>query len=156
SFHSPNRTPQTTTAPSEYQKWFQQHRATPEQLASMRREMRAFALQPLISILTPVFDTPVPWLREAVESVLAQVYENWELLLIDDGSSDVHLLRALRPLAARDRRIRLVSLESHQGISAALNRGLDLANGEWITFLDHDDILEAEALFQLAKCVQET
>ena len=84
---------------------------------------RAFASQPLVSILTPVFDTPVPWLREAVESVLAQVYENWELLLIDDGSTDADLLRALPALAARDRRIRLVRLESHQGISAALNTG---------------------------------
>jgi hypothetical protein len=115
---------------TEYQKWFEKHRASPEELASMRHEMRAFASQPLISILTPVFDTPVPWLREAVESVLAQVYETWELLLIDDGSSNVDLLRALPPLVARDQRIRLVSLENHQGISVALNRGLDLANGE--------------------------
>ena len=154
SFYSSNRKPQRTTAPSEYQTWFEQHRATPEELASMRHEMRAFASQPLVSILTPVFDTPVPWLREAVESVLAQVYENWELLLIDDGSSDVDLLRALRPLAAREPRIRLVSLGSHQGISAAVNRGLDLASGEWITFLDHDDVLEADALFQNVKLLQ--
>ena len=153
--------PQKTTRekpaiPTEYQKWFEEHRASTEKLNSMRLEVRSFGSQPLISILTPVFDTPVPWLLEAVESVLAQVYENWELLLIDDGSTDADLLRALRALPARDRRIRLVRLESHQGISAALNRGLDLANGEWVTFLDHDDVLEADALFQNVKLLQET
>ena len=141
--------------PSEYQKWFERHRATVKQLASMRQEVRGFASQPLISILTPVFDTPVPWLREAVESVLAQVYENWELLLIDDGSTNAETLRALPALGARDRRIRLVRLESHQGISAALNKGLDLANGEWVTFLDHDDLLELDALFQNVRLLQE-
>jgi len=142
-------------APTEYQQWFEEHRASAEALASMRREVRGFTSQPLISIITPVFDTPVPWLREAVESVLAQVYENWELLLVDDGSTDADLLRELPVLGARDRRIRLVGLESHQGISAALNRGLDLASGEWITFLDHDDVLEPDALFQNVKLLQE-
>jgi Glycosyl transferase family 2 len=99
---------------SEYQQWFEQHRASAEDLACMRHEVRAFASQPLISILTPVFDTPVGWLDEAVESVLAQVYENWELLLVDDGSTDSDLLRALPALSARDRRIRVVKLDSHK------------------------------------------
>jgi glycosyltransferase involved in cell wall biosynthesis len=142
-------------APTEYETWFEEHRASAEDLERMRNQVRAFASPPLVSILTPVFDTPVPWLREAVESVLAQVYENWELLLIDDGSTDADLLRALPALALRDQRIRLVRLENHQGISAALNRGLDLANGEWVTFLDHDDLLEPEALFQNVKRLQE-
>ena len=87
--------------------------------------------------------------------MLAQIYENWELLLIDDGSTATDLLRALPGFAARDRRIRLVTLESHQGISAALNRALDLAKGQWLTFLDHDDVLEADALFQNVKLLQE-
>ena len=143
------------TASTEYQHWFEKHRASTDDLGAMRNEVRAFSSQPLISIVTPVFDTPVPWLREAVESVLAQVYANWELLLVDDGSSGADLLRALPAVAARDRRIRLVRLESHQGISAALNRGLEIANGEWVTFLDHDDVLEADALFQNIKLLQE-
>src|SRR4029077_7127164 len=126
-----------------------------EELASMRHEARGFVSQPLISILTPVFDTPVPWLCEAVESVLAQVYVNWELLVIDDGSTATDLLGALPGLAARDRRIRLVRLESHQGISAALNKGLEVAEGQWLTFLDHDDVLEPDALFQNVRLIQE-
>ena len=153
--HSKKRRRATTNGLTEYQKWFKQHRASAEKLASMRNEARAFASRPLISVITPVFDTPVLWLREAVQSVLAQAYENWELLLIDDGSTASDLLRALPGLAASDRRIRVVRLESHQGISAALNRGIDLANGEWVTFLDHDDLLEPDALFQNVGWLQE-
>src|SRR5438876_11002066 len=120
----------------------------------MQYEARTFGLSPLISIITPVFDTPVPRIEEAVESVLAQVYENWELVLIDDGSTAADLLRALPALGMRDRRIRLATLESHQGIAAALNRGLALASGEWLVFPDHDDILEPYALFQVVKLLQ--
>ena len=153
--HQQKPTLGNSVAQSEYQQWFQHHRASTQELQRMRVEARSFVSQPLISILTPVFDTPVPWLREAVDSVLTQVYENWELLLIDDGSTATDLLGALPGLAARDRRIRLVRLESHQGISAALNRGLDLAEGEWLTFLDHDDVLEPDALFQNVRLLQE-
>ena len=153
--HQQKRTQGITLAQSEYQQWFQHHRASTQDLQRMRVEARSFVSQPLVSILTPVFDTPVPWLREAVDSVLTQVYENWELLLIDDGSTATDLVGALPGVAARDRRIRLVRLESHQGISAALNKGLDLANGEWVTFLDHDDVLEPDALFQNVRLLQE-
>jgi glycosyltransferase involved in cell wall biosynthesis len=143
-----------STAPTEYQNWLQQHRASASDLERMRHEARAFAFQPLISVITPVFDTPVQRLQEAVESVLAQAYENWELLLIDDGSSAADLLDALPDLAARDRRILLGKVGKHAGISAASNQGLALARGEWVSFLDHDDVLEPDALFQFAKLLQ--
>src|SRR4051812_8293948 len=144
-----------SVAPSEYQRWFEQHRASTEELQRMRVDARGFVSQPLVSILMPVFDTPVLWLREAVDSVLTQVYDNWELVLIDDGSTTTDLVAALPRVAGRDRRIRLVRLESHQGISAALNRGVDLANGEWVAFLDHDDVLEPDALYQNVRVIHE-
>ncbi len=153
--HQQKPTLGNSVAQSKYQQWFQHHRASTQELQRMRAEARSFVTQPLISILTPVFDTPVPWLREAVDSVLTQVYENWELVLIDDGSTATDLLGALPGLAARDGRIHLVTLESHQGISAALNKGLALASGEWVTFLDHDDVLEPDALFQNVRLLQE-
>jgi GT2 family glycosyltransferase len=143
-----------SAAPTEYQEWFERRRPTASDLERMRHEARAFAFQPLISVITPVFDTPVQRLEEAVESVLAQAYENWELLLIDDGSSAADLLYALPDLAARDRRILLGKVGKHAGISAASNQGLALARGEWVSFLDHDDLLEADAFFQFAKLLQ--
>jgi glycosyltransferase involved in cell wall biosynthesis len=150
-FHRRARKRRRFAEPSEYQRWFERHRATARDLERMRNESRAFASTPLVTVITPVFDTPVEHLEEAVESVLAQAYENWELLLIDDGSSDTDLLRALPLLAARDRRINLKSLAKHEGISAASNQGLALAHGEWVTFLDHDDVIEPDALFQIVK-----
>src|SRR6266567_8215663 len=143
-----------SAAPTEYQTWLQQHRASASDLERMRHKALAFAFQPLITVITPVFDTPVHRLQEAVESVLAQAYENWELLLVDDGSSSVDLLDALPHLAARDQRITLEKLGKHAGISAASNQGLAGARGEWITFLDHDDVIESDALFQFAKLLQ--
>jgi glycosyltransferase involved in cell wall biosynthesis len=150
----PARVRRRWVAPSEYQQWLERHRATARDVERMRNESRAFALRPLISVITPVFNTPVQRLEEAIESVLAQAYESWELLLIDDGSSDADLLRALPLLAARDRRIVLKSLGKHEGISAASNQGLALARGKWVTFLDHDDVIEPDALFQIVKLLQ--
>src|SRR5207249_5345830 len=140
--------------PTEYQKWFEQHRASAQDLERMRDEARTFAARPLISIITPVFDTPVKRLEEAVQSLLAQAYENWELVLIDEGSSDPDLLRILPRVAGRYRWIVLASLGKHKGISAASNHGLALARGEWVTFLDHDDLLEPDALFQNVSVLQ--
>jgi O-antigen biosynthesis protein len=153
-FHRQKRKPRKSTTPSEYQKWFEQHRASAQDLKRMRDEARTFVSRPHISIITPVFDTPVQRLEEAVESVLAQAYENWELVLVDDGSTAVDLLRALPRIAKRDRRIVLASLGKHEGISAASNHGLALARGDWITFLDHDDVLEPDALFHIVKLLQ--
>jgi glycosyltransferase involved in cell wall biosynthesis len=145
---------QQKRATTEYQEWFEQHRAKAQDLERFRDKARTFGSRPLISIITPVFDTPVSRLEEAVQSVFAQAYENWELLLIDDGSTNADLLRILPQLAGRDKRIVLAKLEKHGGISAASNRGLELARGEWVTFLDHDDVLEPDALFRIVSALQ--
>jgi GT2 family glycosyltransferase len=140
--------------PNEYQKWLQQRRPSAENLAAAREASRDFSYRPLVSIITPVFNTPVDWLGEAVDSVLAQVYENWELILIDDGSTLPGTLELLADLRQRDRRIVVVKRESTGGISAASNTGLGHARGEWISLLDHDDLLEPDALFEVVKYLQ--
>ncbi len=145
---------ESAIAPSEYHKWLEHHRATPRDLDRMRQEALAFVYQPLVSIITPVFNTPVRWLRECIESVLTQTYENWELILIDDHSTDPETLRCLTELAASDSRIIVAKDEEKRGISAASNRGLALAQGDWVGFLDHDDLLEPDALFQNVKWLQ--
>lgn len=120
----------------------------------MRLEARAFSTPPLISIITPVFNTPVEWLGQAVDSVLVQAYENWELLLVDDASTESATLDYLSHIEQRDPRIRVIRRQSNGGISAASNDGLAQARGEWIGLLDHDDLLEPDALFQTAKLLQ--
>src|SRR5262249_8346090 len=144
-----------SSASSEYHKWLQRHRPTARDLDRMRQEALGFAFQPLISIITPVFNTPPRWLRECVESVLTQTYEKWELILIDDGSTELATLQSLTELAASDSRIMLAKNEKTRGISAASNRGLALARGDWVGFLDHDDLLEVDALFQNVEWLQD-
>ena len=139
---------------SDYQAWLMQHRVTPQEASAMRVESRSFKDAPLISIITPVFNTPVAWLEAAIDSVLAQAYENWELILVDDASTDEVLLAALPIQAARDPRIHLDGLTESGGISAASNKALSIASGEWIGLLDHDDLLEPDALYQTAKLLQ--
>jgi GT2 family glycosyltransferase len=144
------------SAPSnEYQAWFEAHRAKPADLAAMRDEIRTFQYQPCVSIITPVFNTPVKWIEECVQSVLDQVYEKWELILIDDDSSEPDLLKFLPELAARDERITLTKVDKRGGISAASNQGLQMASGDWLALLDHDDILEPDALFQHINWLQD-
>ncbi|HEU0276123.1 MAG TPA: glycosyltransferase family 2 protein [Candidatus Udaeobacter sp.] len=144
-----------TAAPSEYHKWLLRHRANARDLDRMRQESVGFAFQPLITIVTPVFNTPPQWLKECVESVVNQAYQRWQLILVDDHSSDPETLRTLVELAACDSRIILAKDEKRRGISAASNCGLGLAQGDWVGFLDHDDVLEPDALFQNVKWLQD-
>src|SRR2546423_5554688 len=148
------RWPSPEPAKTEYQAWLDRHRVSLAQARGMREESRIFSYRPLISIITPVFNTPGAWLKEAIDSVLAQAYENWELILVDDASTNRKTLEVLHWQSSRDARIRLIRLEQNGGISVASNRGLAEAQGEWIGLLDHDDLLEPDALFQTAKLLQ--
>ncbi len=98
-----------------------------------------------ISVLTPTFETNLFGLRDAVESVLSQSTTAWEWCIVDDGSTDRELRRALEDLMSRVPRVRVVFAE-HRGIAAATNAALARAEAPYVTFLDHDDILERDAL----------
>lgn len=102
------------------------------------------------SILTPVYDPPVGALRAMIESVRAQTYESWQLVLVDDASPTPAVLRTLRAAARSDRRITLVERAINGGIVAASNDALDAADGEFVALLDHDDLLVPAALQTMA------
>ncbi|RLV49688.1 glycosyltransferase [Nocardioides mangrovicus] len=102
--------------------------------------------RPMFSIITPVFDPPVEALRETIQSVRDQRFENWELILVDDCSTDPAILPTLREAAAADSRIRVIARETNGHISVASNDGIDAARGEFIALLDHDDLLTPRAL----------
>ncbi|MEM8805750.1 MAG: glycosyltransferase family 2 protein [Cyanobacteria bacterium P01_G01_bin.38] len=110
---------------------------------------------PLISILMPVYNVEARWLIKAVESVLAQRYPRWQLCLADDVSTVDHIRPLLARYAAQDDRIQVVYLAQNSGISAATNAALDIAKGEFIALLDHDDELAPNALYEIAKCWQQ-
>lgn len=100
----------------------------------------------LISIVMPVCNTPENFLREAVASVQSQTYVHWELCIHDDASDQPHVARILAELSARMPNLRVSRTTTRQGIAATTNAAIALAQGRWITFLDHDDLLEPEAL----------
>ncbi len=105
---------------------------------------------PLVSVLTPVHDPPLEMLEEAIASVKAQTFTDWELCLIDDGSRNPEIITALKQHAAADPRIHLKRREHAGGISTATNAALELATGQYIALLDHDDTLTPDALEHVA------
>ena len=119
-----------------------------EQYASLRAITR-LDHRPLVSVLMPVFNTRLDYLQEAIESVLAQTYRNWELCLVDDGSTAPEVAALVQDSPARDPRIRAVRLPENRGIAAATNAALELATGELIGMLDHDDVLFPGALAEV-------
>lgn len=122
-------------------------------LAAARQEVASLSARPLISVVMPTYRTEERYLREAVDSVLAQVYPEWELCVVDDGSLDPALERTMASYAAADPRIRFEALAQNAGISAASNRGLELCQGEFVGFLDHDDTLTPDALLRVAQAL---
>lgn len=108
---------------------------------------------PLISVLMPTFNPNAKWLKEAVESVKNQIYQNWELCIADDCSTDPLVKKILMELAAKDERLKLVFRDKNGHISAASNSALSHATGLWIALLDHDDMLHPLALARIAVVV---
>ncbi|PYI76057.1 MAG: hypothetical protein DMF04_09010 [Verrucomicrobia bacterium] len=139
--------------PDEYARWIARRRVSAAELAKLHEQSRTFSYRPLVSILTPTFNPDVKFLTKAVESVVAQAYENWELILVDDGSSKSDARTLLEKLRQRDARIQ-IGFQDHAGISAALNAALSRAGGDWIALLDHDDLLEPDALFRALELLQ--
>ncbi|HEX3735387.1 MAG TPA: glycosyltransferase [Solirubrobacterales bacterium] len=116
-----------------------------------QQELQALAQRPLISIVMPTYRTDLRYLREAVDSVRRQHYPEWELVIVDDGSGQPELERAIAAYAAAEPRIKSQANARNAGISAASNDGLALCSGEFVGFLDHDDTLTDDALLRVAQ-----
>jgi GT2 family glycosyltransferase len=137
-----------------YRQWLGHHRLDASALERLRAETASLAYRPLISIVTPVHDTPPHVLGRAIESVRGQVYDRWELCLADDGSTRRETHEVLERCSG-DPRIRIVRLERSSGISGASNAALGLARGEFVALLDHDDELSPDALAHVVRRLNE-
>lgn len=141
-------------ARARYQAWFAAHAPSPSVLAALAADAERLPTRPVISILTPVYNTPPEFLKAAAASVLAQTYPHWEWCLCNDASTSSETLDALRSLS--DSRIRVIHLERNAGISAATQAALEVATGDFIALLDHDDELTPDALSRVAARLNET
>lgn len=139
------------TEKKKYQLWIKAHRLTDEDRREIRRQIETLPDNLKISVLMPVYNVDEKWLRLCIESVINQLYENWELCIADDCSPLPHIKRVLEEYAARDKRVKIVLRRENGHISAASNSALALATGEFTALLDHDDELSEDALFYVAK-----
>jgi glycosyltransferase involved in cell wall biosynthesis len=138
-----------------YRLWVEKQRLDAQAVEEIARSIADFRYLPRFSILTPVYNTNPEWLGKCIESVQAQLYPHWQLCLVDDASTKSSVAPLLRDYAARDSRIKVAFSDRNRGISVASNMALQLAEGEFIGLLDHDDELEPDSLFEIAKLLQD-
>ena len=132
--------------PRVYEKWIAGY------LTSVTYRASA-TLGPLISVLLPTYNPKKEWLIAAIESVRNQNYQNWELCVADDASSEESCKVILCEYGRKDSRIKVVFRETNGHISEASNSALALATGDWVALMDHDDLLAPDALAQVAACI---
>jgi len=123
-------------------------------LAALSDDLAALAAHPLVSVVMPVYNPPEADLVAAIESVRAQLYGNWELCLCDDASTESHVARVLKTMAEQDGRIKWLRHDQNAHISEATNSALTLAKGDFVAFLDHDDVLAPHALLRVVEWFQ--
>ena len=135
-----------------YGHWIANYDTLDDQIrTSMLKRVARLALQPSLSILMPVYNTDLRWLREAIESVRAQLYPHWELCISDDASTLPGAKELLREYADKDERIRVVFRDTNGHISANSNSALSVATGEFIALMDSDDLIPEGALYWVAE-----
>lgn len=114
-------------------------------------QIKSFPTCPLLSVVMPIYNAPVKWLKKAVRSLKKQYYSNWQLCAVDDGSSDERGGKYLRKQSERDSRILFRRKEKNSGISDTSNVAISLAKGDYIALMDQDDAVTPDALFWMAK-----
>lgn len=136
-----------------FEVWLKRHVPTEDDLVRLRADVLAIPDPPRISVLMPVYNTDPGFLRPAIASVVGQIYPRWQLCIVDDGSTEDKVSAVLGELT--DARISVLRLKSRSGISAASNAALEVAQGEYVAFVDHDDVLPPHALARVAQRINE-
>ena len=131
--------------------WSFQRNKMREQMPELTKKLSS---GPLFSIIVPVYNTDPNLLQEMIDSVTSQSYTNWELCIADDASSDARVKQVLLRAAKADNRIRVVFRSENGHISHASNSALEIAQGDFFALLDHDDVLDPDALFYIAACIE--
>lgn len=137
----------------DYSRTYQSYFPSVEELNAQRKQHFSYA--PLISIVVPTYETEELFLRQMIDSVIAQTYENWELC-IADGSQSSRVETVIRSFYPTESRINYRKLEKNAGISENTNQGIAMAAGDYIGLLDHDDLLAPSALYEMAARINDT
>ncbi len=141
-------------AQEHYSAWVYKHDTLSRKDVALLRSMaEMLPRRPTISVVMPVCNTPLVILEKAIRSVLNQAYADWELCIADDASSASGIRELLEQYAAKDTRIKVRFRDSRGNIAAASNTALEMATGEFVALLDHDDVLPAHALYWVAEAI---
>lgn len=129
--------------------------STPGKREYKKQRHQKFKYMPRVSILVPCYRTPEKYLIELLECLKKQTYSNWELCLIDASMEDNSVEKIVKNYQEKDGRIMYRRLRENAGISQNTNEALKMASGEYIGLLDHDDVLTADALYEIIKAINE-
>ena len=135
-----------------YGPWYEKHKRTEQELK--KQSEKRFKENVLISVAVPVYHTGELFLRQMIESVINQSYKNWELCIVNAGPDDEKVKEILNEYAEKDKRIRVRELAENEGIGKNTNRAFEMAEGEYVALLDHDDLLAPDALFEVACAIE--
>ena len=117
--------------------------------------IRNFTDKPLVSVVIPVWKPDLRLLKECVYSVFNQIYDNWELCIVDDCSNSRNVEAELEKFARQNVRVKYKLNTKHTHISSTLNDGIKMSSGSYICFLDQDDLLSYYALYQIVKAIND-
>ncbi len=134
-----------------YQKWIQKHLPSPGELEKQKKT--SFGYEPLISVVVPLYCTPPEYLEKMIQSVQAQTYGNWELCLSDGSGADSPIRDILKQWEKREPRIHVLYHEEKLNIAKNTNAAIQAAQGEFVAFMDHDDEITPNALFECVKAL---
>lgn len=132
---------------SEYNTWIRNN--------EKEEEYQSFKYNPLISVVIPVYNIGRKYLSECIDSILNQVYDNFEICLADDCSTNKETIETLKEYEKKDKRIKVVYRKKNGHISAASNSALEIAKGEYIAMMDNDDVIPKNALYEMVKVLNE-
>lgn len=138
---------------SSYADWFERNKVSNSELEIQKN--RNFDYSPKISIIVPTYNTPIVFLNEMIESVIAQSYSNWELCIADGSDENNEARKRILEYVNADSRIKVTFLEENYGISGNTNKALEIATGDYVGLFDHDDLLTPDALYEIVNVLQD-
>jgi len=137
-----------------YPKWLARNRLTQAQIKRINNEIVGYKYRPKISVIMPVFNVAPQWLKLAIASVEQQLYENWELCIVDDCSTNRETIELLRSI--RHPNIKIQFSGKNRGICGASNTAMEMMTGEYVALMDNDDVITPDALYEVLKAINAT
>lgn len=135
----------------DYGEWYQLTKPDEEELETQKKEV--FDYRPKLSIVIPAYKTPERYLKEMLQSIKDQTYQNWEVCVADGSPRGESSERVLKKFAEQDKRFKYVILGENKGISGNTNAAMDMATGDFIVLADHDDTIPPHALYECVKAI---